>query len=455
MGEDKGSVRHCFIHFEEDMCVGCSLCVKRCPTRAIRVRNGKAIIKHALCIGCGECIRICESGAISASTSELESLKSDKITIALVSPVLYSQFPGVLPRDVLQGLKNMGFTHTVDMSYYFEMFQWATAEYISRNRKTGESPWPLISPVCPVVLRLIVCRFPSLLPHVHPIMRPVALMARDVLTQFKIHYGVDDQDIIIYYINPCPSKMGVPKKELEKAGKEAELHSTGALGINDIYGELSRHIKHFEKNDKIPFAQAGFEFEQCTSGGGLLWSMSGGEAEATGLDKTLAVTGLNETITYLEKIELGLFNDIEYIEFRTCREGCIGGALNAIDKYLAKSAAIKIAKTLGVGTRLNRERVLRLYDSNWFFPKVTPQALKAMGIQKERTFSFDELRMIEEIVQIIDGKSCGACGSPDCRTFAEDLVLGEADPSDCMYLKMRGMTKQELFSRVNPPVSDT
>lgn len=448
MEDGKNAPRHCFIHFEHHMCMGCSLCVKRCPTRAIRVRNGKATIKHSLCIGCGECIRICESGAITASTSELNSLNSDKITIALVSPVLYSQFPGVLPRDILQGLKNMGFTHAVDMSYYFEMFQWATAEYISRNRKTGESPWPLISPVCPVVLRLIVCRFPSLLPHVHPIMRPVALMARDVMTQFKMHYGVEDQDIVLYYINPCPSKMGIPKKELEKAGQTEGLHSTGALGINDIYAELSRQIKQFEKNDKIPFAKAGFEFEQCTSGGGLLWSMTGGEAEATGLDKILAVAGLTETITYLEKIELGLFNDLEYIEFRTCREGCIGGALNAIDKYLAKSAALKMAKTLGVGTRLNRERVLRLYDNNWFFPKITPQALNAMGIQKERTFSFEELSMLEKIVGIIDGKSCGACGSPDCRTFAEDLLRDEASPDDCVYLKIRGITKEDILNKV-------
>lgn len=454
MEDGKDAPRHCFIHFENHMCTGCSLCVKRCPTRAIRVRNGKATIKHSLCIGCGECIRICESGAITASTSELNSLNSDKITIALVSPVLYSQFPGVLPRDILQGLKNMGFTHAVDMSYYFEMFQWATAEYISRNRKTGESPWPLISPVCPVVLRLIVCRFPSLLPHVHPIMRPVALMARDVMTQFKMHYGVDDQDIVLYYINPCPSKMGIPKKELEKAGQTEGLHSTGALGINDIYAELSRQIKHFEKNDKIPFAKAGFEFEQCTSGGGLLWSMTGGEAEATGLDKILAVAGLTETITYLEKIELGLFNDLEYIEFRTCREGCIGGALNAIDKYLAKSAALKMAKTLGVGTRLNRERVLRLYDNNWFFPKITPQALKAMGIQKERTFSFKELSMLEKIVGIIDGKNCGACGSPDCRTFAEDLLRDEASPDDCLYLKIRGITKEDILNQVKPKTDE-
>lgn len=444
MRDEKGDPIHCYVHLDSDLCTGCGVCIKRCPTKAIRVRTRKAVINHSKCIGCGECIRICEFGAVTASTSELDSLNSNKITIALVSPVLYSQFPGVLPKDILFGLKNMGFSHAVDMSYYFEMFQWATAEYISRNRKTGESPWPLISPVCPVVIRLIVSRFPSLLPHIHPILRPVALMARDVMNLFKNHYGCSDKDILLYYINPCPSKMGVPKKELGQDGK----HSTGALGINDIYGELSRQIKCIEKNDKIPFAQAGYEYEQCTSGGGLLWSLSGGEAEATGIDKTLAVAGLYETTTYLEKIEMGLFRDIEYIEFRTCREGCIGGSLTAIDKYLAKSAALKMAKTLGVGTRLNRERVLRMYDSNWFFPKISPQDLKKMGGQKEKTFTFEELAKVEEIVGIIDGKSCGACGSPDCRTFAEDIVRGEAEPHECVYLKIRGISDEDILNKL-------
>lgn len=433
----------CFVHFDPKPCIGCAACVKRCPTKTIRVKQDKAVINASKCIGCGECIRVCKTGAITASTSDLDTIKDDQISVALVSPVLYSQFPGVLPKDILLALKDIGFDHTVDMSYYFEMFQWATAEYISRNRETGESPWPLISPVCPVVLRLIVCRFPSLLPHVHPIIRPVTIMARDVVHQFGIHYGVSDEDIQLYYINPCPSKMGFSKKDIENKVVD-EKRSRRALGINDIYAELSRHLKTMEKSDKVPFAQAGYEYEQCTSGGGLLWTISGGEAEATGIDKTLAVSGLNETITYLEKIELGLFKDLEYIEFRTCREGCIGGALNAIDKYIAKSAATKMARTLGVGTRLNRERVLRLYDSNWFFPKISPQDLKNIGGEQDKPFSFKELKRIEKLLSVIHGKSCGACGSPDCRTFAEDVIRGTTEPGECVYLRIRKLKGEDI-----------
>ena len=32
------------VTLNEEMCVGCTNCIKRCPTEAIRVRGGKAVI---------------------------------------------------------------------------------------------------------------------------------------------------------------------------------------------------------------------------------------------------------------------------------------------------------------------------------------------------------------------------------------------------------------------------
>lgn len=45
------------VTLDRDKCHGCINCVKRCPTEAIRVRNGKAKIIKERCIDCGECIR--------------------------------------------------------------------------------------------------------------------------------------------------------------------------------------------------------------------------------------------------------------------------------------------------------------------------------------------------------------------------------------------------------------
>ena len=153
-----------YIRYDKATCVGGSSCLKVCPTLAIRIKNGKAARNEDLCIGCGECVRVCPEAAVTAATADLSRLNTDEISVALVTPVLYAQFPGVMPEDILMGLRGLGFQHTVDMSYFLEMFQYATEEFIVRNRTSRQSPWPLISPVCPVVIRLIAFKFPSLMP---------------------------------------------------------------------------------------------------------------------------------------------------------------------------------------------------------------------------------------------------------------------------------------------------
>ena len=70
------------VTLDKDKCCGCTNCIKRCPTEAIRVRDGKARIISERCIDCGECIRVCPHHAkraltvrsIFRSTSRLHSL---------------------------------------------------------------------------------------------------------------------------------------------------------------------------------------------------------------------------------------------------------------------------------------------------------------------------------------------------------------------------------------------
>jgi Na+-translocating ferredoxin:NAD+ oxidoreductase RNF subunit RnfB len=35
---------------------------------------------------------------------------------------------------------------------------------------------------------------------------------------------------------------------------------------------------------------------------------------------------------------------------------------------------------------------------------------------------------------LIHGNDCASCGAPDCRTFAEDVVRGEANLKDCFRI---------------------
>ena len=47
------------VMLDPDKCKGCITCMKRCPTEAIRVRNGKAKVLYERCVACGECVRLC------------------------------------------------------------------------------------------------------------------------------------------------------------------------------------------------------------------------------------------------------------------------------------------------------------------------------------------------------------------------------------------------------------
>ena len=52
------------VTLERDKCKGCTTCLKRCPTEAIRIRDGKASIIGERCIDCGVCGMSCPAGAV-------------------------------------------------------------------------------------------------------------------------------------------------------------------------------------------------------------------------------------------------------------------------------------------------------------------------------------------------------------------------------------------------------
>ncbi len=52
-------------HVEPGKCIGCTLCVQKCPVQAISMQDGKAVIDREKCIQCGLCIKACPVTAIS------------------------------------------------------------------------------------------------------------------------------------------------------------------------------------------------------------------------------------------------------------------------------------------------------------------------------------------------------------------------------------------------------
>jgi hypothetical protein len=182
----------------------------------------------------------------------------------------------------------------------------------------------------------------------------------------------------------------------------------------------------------------------------LGWALSGGEIAGLESGNYLAVSGIEETIRYLEKIEMGLLGDIEYVEFRACPEGCIGGLMTAADKYQAKRTVQRLARTFGMEKRVKIEYAAKLYQEGWFFceeegrcsPQLpSPRLSISDAIQRQEK--------VEKILRHLPGKECGICGSPDCRTFAEDVVDDRNRLENCIC-RLRPQKKEEQRSPMIP-----
>ena len=124
-----------FVHsvtLEKRLCNGCTNCIKRCPTQAIRVRGGKAVIEAERCIDCGECIRLCPHRAKRAVSDPLALLGHFEYRVAIVPPSLYVQYNHQKNQDmVLDALCRAGFDDVFEEAAASELISDATSRIMA------------------------------------------------------------------------------------------------------------------------------------------------------------------------------------------------------------------------------------------------------------------------------------------------------------------------------------
>ncbi|MCG8485289.1 MAG: 4Fe-4S binding protein, partial [Clostridia bacterium] len=126
---------------DEDKCIGCTSCIKRCPTQAIRVKDGKAMILPERCIDCGECIRTCVQTAKKSITNSIEEIQSYKYKVALAAPTLMGQFEdSISPKKILSSLKRVGFNAIYEVARGADIYTTITKKLLDEMTKR-----PLIS----------------------------------------------------------------------------------------------------------------------------------------------------------------------------------------------------------------------------------------------------------------------------------------------------------------------
>ena len=418
---------------KEDKCEGCTNCVKNCPTKAIRVHQGKATIKEDLCIDCAECIRTCQYHAKYAETDDLEKLKNYDYNIALLAPSFYGQFDRKFnPEKIKKAVYKLGFDEVWDVAYAAEAISKKTKQFLSKNKGT------YISSSCPVIVRLISLLYPELLDNIVPFNSPVDLMAD------YVDKKVDKNKInnySIFFITPCPAKVTAIKNPL---GRE-NSNLTGAISVEKIYPKIMNIIKNNDlKNVKLKQKYQPFL--------GISWGQSGGENDILnneGVIETLSVSGIHNIKKLLDELTRGNLKGIRYLELVACPTGCVGGIFNVSNPYQAKY-------NIKSNTRSKKDFIEQnLEDYNFKLD----EKIKEIGAEKlddDFIKAMDKLEKLEQLIESLPGLDCAACGAPDCETFAEDVVNGLAKKSDCIFVLRKEIgdlaDQLSLLTHELPPV---
>ena len=85
------------IGIRAELCTGCGACMQACPTGAIFLVEGKAMIDESLCRECEACVPACPSGAIAFAMQEAKAVKATGLPALQPEPqVIRVDAPSVL-----------------------------------------------------------------------------------------------------------------------------------------------------------------------------------------------------------------------------------------------------------------------------------------------------------------------------------------------------------------------
>ena len=435
------------VGLKRDRCKGCVACIKRCPTEAIRIRNGKAHIIEARCIDCGECIRVCPNHAKFAITNRLDDLNIYKFNIAMPAPSLFSQFDARHSvKAILCGLLKMGFDDCFEVAVGAEI----VAERLRQYLKRTDVKRPVISNACPACVRLLQICYPELIGNLLPYEPPVEVAAKLARERaIANNPGLCADDIGVWFIGPCPAKMTAVVYPLT----DKQSNMNGVISISAIYSKLRKTIPR----EETELTQCEQRFPITASWRGLTWGVHGGESDAVDspIETRLVVHGIHHVKEAFEQLSDMKLRGLDHIEVLACESGCVGGVLTVQNRFIGEHnlrVRIEQSKREAVGKpekAINKQ----LLDRCGKYTNI--ETFQSMRMDEDMTTALRKVELMERILKDFPGLDCGSCGSPTCKVLAEDIAKGFSAETDCIFKlreRVRDMAKAMVeLSEWMPP----
>jgi iron only hydrogenase large subunit-like protein len=392
-----------------------------CPTEALRVRDGKAELYNNRCIDCGECFRVCPVNAIIIEQDDFSKIFNFTHRVALVPAVLLGQFPeGISPSEVYAALKELGFTEIFEVENSTKVLTSAINSYINNE----DNSKPVISTFCPAVVRLVQVRFPALVDNLMLLKAPLDISAI-YYRKMLVDKGVKSKDIGIFYITPCPAKIAAIKSPVGEDHSEVD----GVINMDVIYNKVLRIVKQkLAKSISSP---------PQLSPVGILWALTRGES-ANVNGRCLSIDNLHNVIEFLEKVENDEISEVDFIEIRSCDEGCAGGVLTTGNRFLTVEKLNKLALEIKSKNQANSNyESFEMYEgflnNRISTQPVTPRSM--LKLDENMSEAMKKMERVHRYMCFLPGIDCGACGAPSCQALARDIVNGLGAISHCVFIQ--------------------
>jgi two-component system, NtrC family, sensor kinase len=403
-----------------DRCVGCYACVRNCPAKAIRIREGLAEIVKEQCIDCGYCINVCVTRAKQVE-SDVELVRQLLSQRSEVIAVLSSSFPALLKGchsgQLVAAVKKLGFSEVMEDAFGAELVGLEYARYLSRNKER-----PVISSNCPAVVNYIEKYHPSLLPKLAPIVSPTVAMGRAI----KWRYNPQAK---VVFIGPC-------------VAKKVEVADKSVAGVVDAVLTFPELQEMFDARGIIPSHEEEEQFSGPKPNLGRLFAVSGGLLKVMGLvdditlNDVMSVHGKAYVVRILGEFAMGQIT-ARFANLYFCH-GCIASPF--IDNELS---GFRRKELIAEHTRNNADPAQTAKDIERYADIDLSRQFTAQPV----SFSVPSEEDIQKVLAKLGGTDCGACGYDSCRTLAIFICAGMAETEMCWpyVLHQLKTTQNELI----------
>ncbi len=398
-----------FVTTIKDSCHECYACVRNCPVKALRVKNGQAEVIENRCINCTNCVNICSQGA-----------KEVKNYIEEVSSTLIDD-----KNDLVIGLAPSFPAYNTDLSYQ----DWKVILYQAGFKEVYEVAWgaqliieeyqkhlqeintPLISSTCPVVVNYVRKYYPDLVEYLAPILSPMGALVRYL-------EKTTDHNTKVVLVGPCHAK----KSEFTDNSKVA-----GVLTYTEFFNMFEEKFKKYKDKNTISLQNSDLtslindSSRQIPLAGGLKGALQNDIDE-----RYLKVEGSKKLSALFEMMSKKEIMP-KFVDALFC-DGCINGVDLTEKSHFKKEIAVnkyikndKKVNQLKYNPKVKSDLNLKITFNSDYQQLENPSEEKIWEIlAKTNKYSKEDLL------------NCGACGYESCKEKAVAVYQDLAEVEMCL-----------------------